>query len=62
MSSGTESNAAAGRGTGLDGFNVAKYDGGTSSGTLTLLTGFGTTLTVGHGQPGVQSQLDDAGL
>jgi hypothetical protein len=40
---------AAGRGPGLDGFNVAKYAGGTVSGTINLLTGFGQTLTAGLG-------------
>ncbi len=44
-----ESNAAAGRGPGLDGFNVATYTGGTVPGTMNLLTGFGTTLTTGMG-------------
>jgi hypothetical protein len=44
-----ESSSATGRGTGLDGFNVAKYDGGTQLGTLSLLTGFGTTLPSGMG-------------
>jgi hypothetical protein len=37
------------RGTGLDGFTVAKYAGGTSPGTLDLVTGFGQTLTSGMG-------------
>ena len=44
-----ESNAAAGRGTGLDGFNVTTYTGGTVPGTMNLLTGFGKTLTAGMG-------------
>jgi hypothetical protein len=44
-----ESNAAAGRGTGLDGFNVAKYAGGTVPGTMNLLSSFGQTLTAGMG-------------
>jgi hypothetical protein len=44
-----ESNAAAGRGSGLDGFNVAKYTGGTVPGTMNLLTGFGQTLPSGMG-------------
>jgi hypothetical protein len=44
-----ESSAAAGRGSGLDGFNVAKYTGGTVPGTMNLLTGFGQTLTAGMG-------------
>ena len=41
--------AAAGRGTGLDGFNVTSYTGGTAPGTMNLLTGFGQTLTAGTG-------------
>jgi len=36
-------------GTGLDGFTVAKYAGGSSPGTLDLVTGFGQTLTAGMG-------------
>lgn len=44
-----ESNAAAGRGAGLDGFNVTTYSGGTVAGTLNLLTGFGQTLSSGLG-------------
>ena len=44
-----ETAAAAGRGAGLDGFNVATYTGGTVPGTMNLLTGFGTTLTSGQG-------------
>jgi hypothetical protein len=44
-----ESNAAAGRGAGLDGFNVTTYTGGTVPGTMNLLTGFGQTLTAGMG-------------
>jgi len=44
-----QSNAAAGRGPGLDGFNVATYTGGTVPGTMNLLTGFGQTLTAGMG-------------
>jgi hypothetical protein len=36
-------------GPGLDGFNVAKYVGGTTPGTINLLTGFGQTLTTGMG-------------
>jgi hypothetical protein len=44
-----ESSAAAGRGSGLDGFNVAKYAGGTVAGTMNLLTGFGQTLPAGLG-------------
>jgi hypothetical protein len=36
-------------GPGLDGFNVAKYTGGTTPGTINLLTGFGQTLTAGMG-------------
>ena len=44
-----ETNAAAGRGSGLDGFNVTKYTGGTVAGTMNLLTGFGQTLTAGMG-------------
>jgi hypothetical protein len=40
---------AAGRGTGLDGFNVTTYAGGTATGTMNLLTGFGQTLTAGMG-------------
>jgi hypothetical protein len=44
-----ESNAAAGRGAGLDGFNVAAYAGGTVPGTMNLLTGFGTTISSGMG-------------
>ncbi len=36
-----QSSDAAGRGTGLDGFNVATYTGGTVPGTMNLLTGFG---------------------
>jgi hypothetical protein len=44
-----ESSAAAGRGSGLDGFNVATYTGGTVAGTMNLLTGFGQTVTAGLG-------------
>jgi hypothetical protein len=44
-----ESSAAAGRGPGLDGFNVAKYAGGTVPGTMSLLTSFGQTFTAGMG-------------
>jgi hypothetical protein len=44
-----ESNAAAGRGSGLLGFNVATYTGGKVPGTMNLLTGFGQTLTAGMG-------------
>ena len=44
-----QSNAAAGRGAGLDGFNVARYTGGTVPGTMNLLTGFGTTISSGLG-------------
>ncbi len=44
-----ESNAAAGRGSGLNGFNVAAYTGGTVPGTMNLLTGFGKTLAAGMG-------------
>jgi hypothetical protein len=36
-------------GPGLDGFNVTKYAGGTTPGTVNLLTGFGKTLTAGLG-------------
>jgi hypothetical protein len=36
-------------GPGLDGFNVTKYVGGTTPGTVNLLTGFGQTLTAGMG-------------
>ncbi len=36
-------------GPGLDGFNVAKYAGGTTPGTMNLVTGFGQTLTAGMG-------------
>jgi hypothetical protein len=36
-------------GPGLDGFNVAKYAGGTTPGTMSLVTGFGKTLTAGMG-------------
>ena len=36
-------------GTGLDGFTVAKYAGGTGPGNLDLVTGFGQTLTNGLG-------------
>jgi hypothetical protein len=39
--------AAAGRGSGLDGFNVATYSGGTIPGTMNLLNGFGTTIAAG---------------
>ena len=38
-----------GRGTGLDGFNVAKYSGSMAPGAINLLTGFGTTLSAGMG-------------
>jgi hypothetical protein len=41
--------AEAGRGSGLDGFNVATYTGGTVPGTMNLLAGFGTTLSTGMG-------------
>jgi hypothetical protein len=44
-----ESNAAAGRGAGLDGFNVTTYTGGTVPGTMNLLTGFGKTISAGMG-------------
>ena len=44
-----ESNAAAGRGAGLNGFNVTTYTGGTVPGTMNLLTGFGTTIASGMG-------------
>jgi hypothetical protein len=44
-----QSAAAAGRGSGLDGFNVATYTGGTVPGTMNLLTGFGTTISSGMG-------------
>ena len=44
-----ESAAAAGRGSGLNGFNVAAYTGGTVPGTMNLLTGFGQTRTAGMG-------------
>ena len=57
-----ESNAAAGRGAGLDGFNVATYTGGTVPGTMNLLTGFGTTTLHGHGQSCLQSELGDTRL
>lgn len=40
----------AGRGPGLDGFNVATYTGGTVPGTMNLLTGFGTTIAAGMGK------------
>ena len=36
-------------GPGLDGFNVTKYAGGTTPGTMDLVTGFGQTLTAGMG-------------
>ena len=36
-------------GSGLDGFTVAKYAGGTGPGNLDLVTGFGQTLTNGLG-------------
>jgi hypothetical protein len=36
-------------GTGLDGFTVAKYAGGTGPGNLDLVTGFGQTLSNGLG-------------
>jgi hypothetical protein len=44
-----QTSAAAGRGSGLDGFNVAPYTGGTAAGTMNLLSGFGQTSTVGTG-------------
>ena len=37
------------RGTGLDGFTVSGYGGGTSPGTIDLLSGFGQTLPSGMG-------------
>jgi hypothetical protein len=37
------------RGTGLDGFTVTNYAGGTSPGTIDLLSGFGQTLPSGMG-------------
>ena len=37
------------RGTGLDGFTVASYAGGTAPGTIDLVTGFGKTLTAAAG-------------
>ncbi len=37
------------RGTGLDGFTVAHYAGGTTPGTIDLITGFGQTLPSGMG-------------
>jgi hypothetical protein len=44
-----QSPQAEGRGTGLDGFNVATYSGSMTPGAINLLTGFGTTLTAGLG-------------
>jgi hypothetical protein len=44
-----QTNATAGRGSGLDGFNVATYAGGSVLGTMNLLTGFGQTLQAGMG-------------
>ncbi len=38
-----------GRGTGLDGFNVATYSGSMAHGAINLLTGFGTSLTTSTG-------------
>ena len=37
------------RGTGLDGFTVASYAGGTAPGTIDLVTGFGKTLSSAAG-------------
>ena len=44
-----QTSAAAGRGSGLDGFNVATYTGGTVPGTMNLLTGFGKAISAGMG-------------
>ena len=43
-------------GPGLDGFNVANYVGGTTPGTINLLTGFGTDAHGRDGQSGLRSQ------
>jgi hypothetical protein len=49
-------------GPGLDGFNVAKYTGGTTPGTINLLTGFGPTLTAGMGNLAFDPSLAHPGF
>jgi hypothetical protein len=49
-------------GPGLDGFNVANYVGGTTPGTINLLTGFGQTLTAGMGNLAFDPSLAHPGF
>jgi hypothetical protein len=49
-------------GPGLDGFNVTKYVGGTTPGTINLLTGMGQTLTAGMGNLAFDPSLAHPGF
>ena len=51
-----------GRGTGLDGFTVTKYAGGTVPGTIEPVDRFRSNAHGGHGQSRLQSQHGDARL